>query len=329
MTQTMTQASLYTQKLVSKGAEIESYLNKVITTPAIDHRTNKLNCKIVYSSNSFEVVFFNKNSCLNPVIIIPSLVNDENILNLTPDASLIKELASDCYVIKWSNLNEGNKNYGLEDYLQDICKFIDKLALNNAHIIGHCLGGLLSTVINYRLGLSGKLILLTVPWDFAQFALFQDSMKYIGFEEILKVRGYLPKELFKMLFYFYDLKGSLQRIERSLDSEDEISWAVERWLHSGIDWPKQLFIDISNLIMHNSLIEKSSNMHIDLASIRSETLVVNALLDKIVPPESSRPLFKSISNVKTIFFETGHIGYLVGQKRFKLYNVINNFLQRG
>ena len=86
-----------------------------------------------------------------PVVVIPSLVNRADILDLSTDRSFVRDLAAEglaVYLLDWNAPGETERGYSCADYITRVMipalKHVRARHGCAAHVIGYCMGGTLA-----------------------------------------------------------------------------------------------------------------------------------------------------------------------------------------
>jgi len=118
----------------------------------------------------------NTDSSIEPILIIPSIINKSYILDLLPGRSLIEFFVKSglsVYMVDWGTAVAKNPYLDLEKiivtYLDDFINLIqEQSGHEQVRLFGHCLGGTLaliySTIKPFKIQ---SLHLITVPVDFS------------------------------------------------------------------------------------------------------------------------------------------------------------------
>lgn len=263
-----------------------------------------------------------------PVFIVPSLINRFFILDLEPEHSLIQFLVAQGfhpYVVDWDTPHEDEKHFGLGHYVTErLVPILDKISSGGAvHVVGYCMGGALTLALatlapkNVR-----SLSLLAVPWDFhaGYRALGQDGA---SLED--KLRGwlsgndYLPVEVVQSVFTAFQPLHAFRKFSQfaSLDPgsfEATRFVLTEDWINDGVpltipaahdcfgDWSSR------NILARNQW--RVDGKIVDPHDIHIPAYVVIPGRDRIVPPQSAKPLALALPRAVRHEPMMGHIGIM-------------------
>ena len=266
-----------------------------------------------------------------PVVVIPSLVNRADILDLSSDRSFVRDLAANglaTYLLDWNAPGEAERNYSCADYITRVMiPVLEHLRARHgraAHVIGYCMGGTLAMApAVLRPDLIAHLVLLAAPWDFhadnagprALLPLFRPML-----EVIIGAHGVAPVDLLQALFAMLDpsLVGRKFRSFAALPEGDaaERFVALEDWLNDGVALSapvaRECLFDWYGANTPGTGRWTIGGTRIDAARVRAETLVVTPAQDRIVPPASARAAGVAIPNADVCAVPLGHIGMIAG-----------------
>ncbi|MFN7634110.1 MAG: alpha/beta fold hydrolase, partial [Acetobacteraceae bacterium] len=104
------------------------------------------------------------------VLFVPSLVNRAEVLDLMPDASLLRWLAGNGahpLLLDWGWPGEAERSFTLTDYVAGRLERALAALPGPVVLVGYCMGGLLALAAALRHpGRIRALGLLATPWDF-------------------------------------------------------------------------------------------------------------------------------------------------------------------
>lgn len=278
------------------------------------------NKNIIWQEGSTRVIEYNKSNinALPILFFIPSLINKSYILDLEENSSMVKyfvNLGFPVYLIDFTEPLVSEVNFTIADYLKRLNQAIKLIAAEKKFItIGYCLGGVFSYLLDKPKNFLGQ-VLIATPVDFAHFQkLFKlnNSLVLQNFKATIEPLDKVPHFLVQMFFSYIDPTRIWQKFCNfsTMQNEQEIErfLSIEQWVNDGISLSKKLCIECLDLITDNSLenilAQNSKNLPI---------LIINGSEDKIVPIESSLPLYKLIEHKEIIVENTGHIGLIISK----------------
>ena len=275
------------------------------------------------------------NSDRPPVLLVPSLVNRPNILNLCKKRSLMHylfEQGLDTYLFDWGQTTHASDGYdintAINSHLIGAINHIYETTGQPVNILGYCMGGTMSLAATiFAKDRVNKLVLMATPWD------FQTSSSRLSLQvrqwapivlPVIEERGYLPAEWTQALFASIDLDGAARKFGKFHHMEDGSSKerlfiAVEDWLNDGIDLNGNIAkMCIREWFSKNAPYkgEWEINDHkIEIENIECPTLIVASKKDKLVNFESASAVAEKLetSNTELITLTCGHISLIAGK----------------
>ncbi|MEO1000096.1 MAG: alpha/beta fold hydrolase [Pseudomonadota bacterium] len=290
-----------------------------------------------------------------PVLVVPSLVNRPDILDLAPGASLLAGLAAEGVrpvLVDWGAPEWEETRFGLDDYgarLAAALAALTRLAGAPVPVLGYCMGGTLATgLAAARPGEVAALALIGAPWSFGTDVVPAERLRAFrralgpgpareGFDAVLTAFGALPVDLLQLFFALHDppLAARKFRAFARLDPESpraRLFVAVEDWLNDG----QPLAAGAAREVVGGwYLADRPARGRWRFLGerIRPDTLTVPALAvcasaDRIAPPASTEPLAKAIPGARILRPATGHVGMIIGGgARGALWSHLAEFLR--
>lgn len=268
-----------------------------------------------------------------PLLVIPSIINKNYILDLLPDHSLIEFLVNqkiDVYMIDWGTKIESDPLINFEQLaMAYIDQFVDHLRTKTnflkVSILGHCLGGTLGLI--YASYMSHKieiLQLLTAPADFEQAGILGQWAKNTPINLNLFSQGFekAPAWLLQTVFQLArptSMVFKIQKLASKLNDHDFIRFflALEYWGWDVANLGPALYRDlIQNLYRDNQLINGNyliKNQFCDLSNIQCQISIVAVEDDHIVPLSAQLKSYHvPNANYRIQILRGGHIGGTLG-----------------
>ncbi len=283
-----------------------------------------------------------------PLLIIPSLVNRANILDLSEERSFLRYLAAQGFrplLIDWGELQASEQAFTLTDYitkrLEPLLQHAATLTQNALPVIGYCMGGLLALAAAQRAPQSiSKLVLLATPWDFTH-AIRPDQRTSIPllqpFLRMLRQKNLpFPVDMLQTLFTSIDLFAVPERYISFAKEADVTRNAqfviVEDWLNDGVALSAAVAEEcLLGWYQHNTPHNNAWQVEDDFIApqnISLPTLIVTPKHDKIVPPAAALGLRNTLPYAAVIQPNTGHIGMVAGRKStLEMWKPVCSFLQ--
>jgi len=270
-----------------------------------------------------------------PLLVVPSLVNRAYVLDLLPDHSMLRYLASTGLrplLLDWGYPGETEKGFSLSDYIAGrLERALSHVVANTGGakvaLAGYCMGGLMAVALaERRPDFISRLALLATPWDF--WAAGQRQARDLAallpvLEPALLAGGALPVDALQLLFTLLD-PGGVGAKYRDFGRQDQNSpratmfVAMEDWLNDGIPLPAAVAREtLGGWYGANAPAAgtwRILGLPVTPASLRVPCFVAAPGRDKIVPPESARALADLIQGAELHMPSAGHIGMVAGSK---------------
>jgi polyhydroxyalkanoate synthase len=262
------------------------------------------------------------------VVFVPSLVNRAYILDLMPEASMLGWLAGQevhPYLLDWGWPGEVERQFTLTDYIAGRLERALAAIPGPLVLVGYCMGGLLALAAALRQPEKiSALGLLATPWDFqaADAAKAKQLAECLPIlEPMMKFSGTLPIDALQTLFTMVDPYGVGEKY-RDFASQDKTApralrfVAMEDWLADGVPLAAPVARETiggwygANSPAHG--IWRVAGLAVNPKTFNRPCFCAAPARDRLVPPESARPLASLIKN--TIYLEpaAGHIGMIAG-----------------
>lgn len=264
-----------------------------------------------------------------PVILIPSMVNKSDILDLLPDRSLLRWLAGQgfrSYLLDWGqpHADEGQNHIDrvIAERLIPAVESLGKPVL----LLGYCMGGLFSAALaSLRPDLVKGVLLLAAPWNFHdQKGALKARLSLMKPMALPYMKQYqrLPESWMQAVFATLDPEGSIKKFSSFAnmpegDPREAMFVAVEDWLNDGLDLPAGIASTCMDDWYENNFPYKGAwrvmDRNIVAQDIKVPTLVVAARDDRIVPLESALAFADQRVKGDRLICNTGHVGLIAGR----------------
>ncbi len=269
------------------------------------------------------------------VLVVPSLINRWEVLDLTAEKSLLRAMAAHGlrpYLVDWGTPNAEERGFDTTAYvarLERAVAFLTKRARRAPAVMGYCMGGTLAVALAARQPRRvAGLALLASPWDFHGDRTGQAFLVSSGplLAEVADRVGELPVDILQTLFWSLDPWLAVKKFARFLGMDQQGDQArefvlLEDWLNDGaplagptareclIDWYGNNTPGTGKWIVGGRRILPSK--------INVPSLVMIPSGDRIVPPLSAAALadpVKGLRNVTRRDLPLGHIGMVVSSR---------------
>jgi polyhydroxyalkanoate synthase len=270
-----------------------------------------------------------------PLLIIPSLINRYNILDLSGQRSFVRTMAErgfHPYLIDWDAPGAEESNFDLSDYIaRRLEPILEKI--NNHHagqrvaVLGYCMGGLLALALASRKPeQTQSLALLATPWDFhaeheAQSCMLQSMLPQ--FEAMIDALGEVPVDVLQAMFTSLNPWLSIDKFRRfgrakSDTDHDAMFVELEDWLNGGAP----LTGPAARECLRDWYVENSpakGNWQVCGKAVRPDQIQCPSIAfipqsDHIVPPASAMALVNGADGMEHMTLSSGHIGMVVGAR---------------
>lgn len=304
---------------------------------------------IIWQDGTTKLRDYNPKALNAPVVlVIPSLINRFDILDLDMAPSFLRNLAAQGFrplVVDWDWPGKEEAGFGLSEYvtrrLMPVLDFIlgrgtwdegrakdsnPPSPIPRSHVLGYCMGGLLALALAaLRPDAVKTLTLMATPWDFhqpdpalgPQFSAIADQM-----EPTMQTAQILPVDVIQALFASLQPLQVLTKFSEfsamDMNSPEARQFVlVEDWLNDGVP----LTANVARECLRDWYGENFTargEWHvdgkiIDPAAVKMPSYVIVPGKDKIVPPESALPLARLLPHSTLHEPMLGHIGMMASK----------------
>lgn len=255
-----------------------------------------------------------------PVVLVPSLINPPDILDLAPGNSLIGALAAAGFrplLIDWGNTEPHGLGAAVSARLVPL---VGGLGVPVA-MVGYCLGGTLAVAAAQLLGdRVSRLALLATPWNFGGY----DATARAGMADwwaaaapIARQLALVPMELLQPAFWSLDpaaLAGKFARFGDAAGSPDDFV-RLEDWANGGAPLSLAATRDLAETLFAADETGRGTwsvgGVRIDPAGLACPILDVIAVRDRIVPAATA---ITAAGPGTPLCIDAGHVGMVVGRR---------------
>jgi len=273
------------------------------------------------------------------VLVVPSLINRWEVLDLTAEKSLLRAMAAEGlrpYLVDWGTPDAEERRFDLTAYvarLERALAFVAKRARRAPAIMGYCMGGTLGVALTQRQPRKvAGLALLAAPWDFHADKTGHAFLLSTGplLAEMADKVGELPVDVLQTLFWSVDPWLSVKKFPRFLGMDQQGEHArdfvlLEDWLNGGAPLAGPVARECLVGWYGDNLPGKGQwavgGKRIVPRKITRPALVMIPSGDRIVPPLSAAALAdpkRGLKNVTRLDLPLGHIGMVVSGRAREL-----------
>ncbi len=287
----------------------------------------KIQCEVVGSVSGEQP----RPSC----ILIPSLINGSDILDLCEQRSLASWLGAqgmDIYLLDWGNLlQEDDKDISISNLVEErLCVALlylkERIGDAPLHGLGYCMGGALTLgAAHVHPDIFKSITLLATPWDF--FAGTQTLLNRVRFWAPsalhgVALTGFLSADALQSLFASVDPMLTQKKFSRyaNMDQnshEAKLFIAVEDWLNDGKSLPNVIAKEcIEGWFLQNKPYSGAWELDghmVNPSRIETPVLIVASKADRLVEFDSAASLKAILPNASLCEVTCGHIGMIAGK----------------
>jgi polyhydroxyalkanoate synthase len=265
-----------------------------------------------------------------PVVLIPSLINPQRILDLDEQSSLARAIAGmerRSLLLDWGSA--AARGFDIAGHIEQLLLPLLRSIGEPAALVGYCLGGTMA-IAAANLIECERVITLAAPWHFAAYpadslAALRDMWRHS--EAASRELGALPMEVLQASFWSLDPQRTVSKFAEFARLDPATPEArrfvtLEDWANEGEPLPypaaKEL---IENLfdgdVSGRGEWQVGGRSMTDKLSI--PLLNLTAERDRIAPAGTA-------AGGQTIAIPSGHVGMIVGSARHRLHEVLKAFL---
>jgi polyhydroxyalkanoate synthase len=273
------------------------------------------------------------------VLVVPSLINRWEVLDLTAEKSLMRAMAAEGlrpYLVDWGTPDAEERRFDTTAYvarLERALAFVAKRARRAPAVMGYCMGGTLAVGLTARKPRQvAGLALLAAPWDFHADKAGHAFLLSMGplLAQLADKAGELPVDILQMLFWSLDPWLAVKKFGRFLGMDQESAPArefvlLEDWLNDGAPLAGPTARECMVAWYGDNLPGTNrwtvAGKPVVPSKITRPALVMIPSGDRIVPPASAAALTepgRGLRNVTRMDIPLGHIGMVVSGRAREL-----------
>ena len=260
-----------------------------------------------------------------PVILVPSLINPPDVMDLTPRRSLLRYLQQkghETYLLDWGEPDAADRDSGLSHHIESLLLPLTAQFQRPPILVGYCLGGTLAIGAAAHLAASGTpaqaVATIAAPWDFAQY---EDAFR-AQIEDVwtqngpgCEALGLVPMEILQTGFWSLDPARTIRKYADFLDMEEgSAAWrgfiTLEDWANEGAPLTLAVGRELIEYCYGDNLTGRGDwhvgGTRVDPTALACPTLAIASTSDAIVPAATTPPLDARID------LTLGHVGMMIG-----------------
>ena len=274
-------------------------------------------------------------SGLPVLLVIPSLINRFDILDLATDHSFLRWMAERGFrplVIDWGSPGASEKTFGLTDYVIQrlvpaLRTVLQSVRQQPIHLAGYCMGGLLAMALAQITPRDIRsLTLIATPWDFHKgYGDSRDGLSAMAprLLEYLDSVNEMPVDMLQGLFAAQQPFKVLNKFMAFADLDINAPSAqrfirLEDWLNDGVPLTGPVArACLADWFIGNKTAQGQWTIDgqiIDPLRLTMPGYVIAPGHDRIVPPQSTMALTELLPNATLQQPMMGHIGLMASQK---------------
>lgn len=267
----------------------------------------------------------------SPLVLVPSLINPPDVLDLDERVSLADAIAAmgrHVFLLDWGAASE-RSTLDLGEHVTGLLLPLLRDLGEPPALVGYCLGGTMAIAAANLVPVQ-RVVTLAAPWRFSAYP--QESREaLLRLWESARASANdlraLPMEVLQSAFWSLDPKRTVAKFasfaDLSPDSADAQRFVMlEDWANEGEPLPCPAARELIEDLFGRDL-PGAGDWHVGGRkigdSLECPLLNITASADRITPA-SSAPAGDAIQ------IDSGHVGMIVGSARTKLHEALANFL---
>ncbi len=266
-----------------------------------------------------------------PALVVPSLINRADVLDLLPGRSLLAHLADSGFrplLLDWGEPQAAELGLGLTQYIHGRAQAALDAAIRATGeapvLVGYCLGGLIAAgLAAARCRDIAGLALLATPWDFHAGA--PNARPPLAalpqLSATIAALGHAPVDLLQGFFASLDPRGVIAKYARfaGLPPEDpkaQLFVAVEDWLNDGVPLAgpvaQECLLDWYGRNLPARGLWAPGGVAVEPERLDLPVFVAVPDRDRIVSTESAEAILRRLPRPTLVRPAAGHVSMIVG-----------------
>ena len=313
---------------------IEPLRDTICRTPS-----HQLHSEGKFSLYHYHQIIDSETKSKTPVLIIYAFINRHYILDLLPQASIIRNLLEqglDIFSTDWGTPSAYDQDLTLAHYVNNyLDNSVDRIRehtnSDKVSLLGYCWGGDLALMYaSLHPEKVKNVITLATPGDFSvDDGILTLWTKSLNVNSLISAFGNVPSVILNAAFALRSPIDYIHKYPHFFEKPRDIEsimefFATELWLYDSPPVIGEIYRQFvkdcyqENLLIKNQM-KIGEGMVVDLKNINIPYLNIVATKDDLVAPSSSKALTDAVgSDDKSLMeFESGHVGACIGPKAHK------------
>jgi polyhydroxyalkanoate synthase subunit PhaC len=275
-----------------------------------------------------------------PVIVVPSLINTHDVLDLLPDQSLLRWLSTQGLrplLVDWGSPTPDEHDLSIAGHVETLLLPLMEAIGPDAVLAGYCLGGTMA-IAAAACRPPAALVTIAAPWRFAGFPDASRQGLVDLWEQArpgAEAMGLLPVEVLQTAFWRLDPRRTVEkfiafgRTERTAEAM-RLFVALEDWANGGAPLTPAAGREMAEDFFRDDLPGAGrwqvAGKVIDPAALACPLLDIVSSTDRIVPAASA---VSGTGVGEAMTLGLGHVGMIVGGRaRETLWHPLAQWLAR-
>ena len=291
---------------------------------------------VVYRSMLFEIIQYDPLTpkvATVPLVILPPQINRYYFLDLAPGRSFVEyalKRGFQVFMLSWRNPTSECRDCGLGEYVAASVEALevvtDIAGTDTANVAGFCSGGMTGLATLTYLQSTGRsliesatmavtLVDTTIPSSLGALSTTRTLQAALA---LSKRKGYLSGSDLAKVFAWIRPNDLIWNyvVSNYLMGEKPPAFDVLAWNVDSTNLPAALYADFMRIWSANSMLKEGDfeimGTALDLAAVKTDSYVVGALTDHLVPWQSPYAATQALSgDVRFVLSNSGHIQSLV------------------
>jgi polyhydroxyalkanoate synthase len=263
-----------------------------------------------------------------PVVLVPSLINPSNILDLDAETSLLRWLAAQgwqAWLLDWGTPTPAERDLDLDGHVDALLVPLLAGFARPPVVIGYCLGGTLAWAAAARTAVAG-VATIAAPWRFSGYGPAREAMAALwgSARDASAALGLVPMEVLQTGFWRLDPARTIDKYVAFAgmtpgSAEARAFVRLEDWANAGAPLTyaagRMMFEDFVAADRPGT-----GGWSPHPATLACPTLEFVSTTDRIVPAATAA----NLPNRHDL--SAGHVGMIVGRQRTLLWQALSDWI---